>query len=218
MDFFFGLLELSTQTALGFNSPSWKLSENRHESLVLQLTTKIMNTIWDCVQRKLWSESFVWIKLVRGLRLSELGPYKALREISCLTDQHIPTIIEPQLRLSTVAGAQLHSYLSDLSERKRDWGVTYPSSSNCTSPNVQDSNFHIRRKQTKNRHQGRQTVWPSVAMWLGLGFGSIELLERVTSIQYELKSSSYKLSCNEWVAVIPAEAIVTLQMAVVVKL
>jgi hypothetical protein len=44
--FLFVLLELSTQATLGFNSPSWKLSENRRESLVLQSTIKIINN--DC--------------------------------------------------------------------------------------------------------------------------------------------------------------------------
>jgi hypothetical protein len=50
---------------------------------------------------------------------------------------------------------------------------------------------------------------------------SIELVEstRVTSIQYELKSSSYGFSCIECMAVTPAgEVIVILQMAVIEKL
>jgi hypothetical protein len=50
---------------------------------------------------------------------------------------------------------------------------------------------------------------------------SIELPERelpVSSIQYEVKSSSYELSRIEWMAVTTGEVIVILQMAKVVKL
>lgn len=77
------------------------------------------------IQGSLWS-----VSLVSGLRFSESSMYKSLRESSFLTDRQTPTVLKALVRLNTVADVKLHPYIPYLSKRKRDWGVTWPSSGN----------------------------------------------------------------------------------------